>query len=56
MPPADSSTEDTLDLKLPPEFLALLAEGAAGAADDSAMGVGTAAAKAEKAAKAPWTP
>lgn len=25
MPPADSSTEDTLDLTLPPEFLALLA-------------------------------
>ncbi|BBB00687.1 hypothetical protein RVR_7783 [Actinacidiphila reveromycinica] len=28
MPNADSSTEDTLDLKLPPEVLALFAEGA----------------------------
>ncbi|WP_435136830.1 MULTISPECIES: GNAT family N-acetyltransferase [Streptomycetaceae] len=32
LPNADSSTEDTLDLKLPPEVLALFAEGAATAA------------------------
>jgi RimJ/RimL family protein N-acetyltransferase len=41
LPTADSSTEDTLDLKLPPEVLALFAasaEGAAGTPDDGTPG------------------
>lgn len=36
MPSADSSTEDTLDLKLPPEFLALFAADPSGPADAAA--------------------
>jgi len=41
LPSADSSTEDTLDLKLPPEFLALFAEGAAEAAGEEAAVAGS---------------
>jgi RimJ/RimL family protein N-acetyltransferase len=40
LPPADSSTEDTLDLKLPTGFLALFAEGGAGTPGDGSPGAG----------------
>ncbi len=45
MPPADPSTEDTLDLKLPPEILVLFAGDPAGQADGGEQGSGTAAAR-----------
>ena len=41
MPSADSSTEDTLDLKLPPEFIALFAESAAAAAGEETAVAGS---------------
>ncbi|WP_262413104.1 GNAT family N-acetyltransferase [Actinacidiphila acidipaludis] len=39
LPPADSGTEDTLDLKLPPEILALFATAPAGAEEDASGSV-----------------
>lgn len=42
MPPADPSTEDTLDLKLPPEILVLFAEDTAEAADTGELTSGAA--------------
>lgn len=42
MPPADPSTEDTLDLKLPPEILVLFAEDTAEAADTGEQTTGAA--------------